>query len=307
MKKVIVTVGVLTCAMSVIKAQAPNLPALEQVLYVSDSNSSFEANAYNYLQAVITTYPDDSSEGGIINSTRRWIDFMTNRVSGDAPYGTPISEPITMAMKNYLKNTGSYCSNPNAYKGNWRCLGPYINHYGSGGREASGRVEAIWASPSDANYVLAGAETGGLWKTTDGGLHWTNITDVASNVIPGTIGVMDIAVSPSNEDVIYLNTGELSNHDKGGGYLSQLIYSTDKGQSWQEDVTIDNMLNVSHGIGGSKMTKIAYMPGTDHLFLIFENKVIYKSSTSAKEYSLPDCREPALSEERTMIDPFYRT
>src|SRR5690348_10687978 len=49
----------------------------------------------------------------------------------------------------------------------WRSVGPYIG----------GRVIAVTGVPSDANLFYMGAVGGGVWKSTDYGLHWENISD----------------------------------------------------------------------------------------------------------------------------------
>jgi hypothetical protein len=42
----------------------------------------------------------------------------------------------------------------------------------------SGRVNAIGVDPSDPdNMIYVGARAGGIWKTSDGGLHWIPLTD----------------------------------------------------------------------------------------------------------------------------------
>src|SRR5262249_19017048 len=47
----------------------------------------------------------------------------------------------------------------------------------SGGDPASGRIAGIAGDPSDRNTIYIAAAGGGVWKTTDGGLRWTPLTD----------------------------------------------------------------------------------------------------------------------------------
>src|SRR2546427_5611561 len=52
----------------------------------------------------------------------------------------------------------------------WQSLGPtptlpYFQNFGFN----SGRINALAVSPTDANVILAGASTGGIWRSTDGG------------------------------------------------------------------------------------------------------------------------------------------
>ena len=68
----------------------------------------------------------------------------------------------------------------------------------------------------------SGGEGSGLWKSTDGGESWINIT--AKKGLPkGTWGIVGVAVAPSNTDKIYTI---LENKD-GGLYMS-----ADGGETW---------------------------------------------------------------------------
>src|SRR3982751_4654064 len=66
-----------------------------------------------------------------------------------------------------------------------------------------GRSGAVTGSYKNKNTFYFGATGGGVWKTTDGGNNWKNISD---KYFGGTIGAVSIA--PSDEDVIYVGEGE---------------------------------------------------------------------------------------------------
>lgn len=68
----------------------------------------------------------------------------------------------------------------------------------------------------------SGGEGSGLWKSTDAGETWTNIT-TAKGLPNGTWGIVGVAIAPSNTDKIYA----IIENAKGGLYMS-----TDGGQSW---------------------------------------------------------------------------
>ena len=77
----------------------------------------------------------------------------------------------------------------------WRSVGPYIG----------GRVVAVSGVPGNANLFYMGAVDGGVWRSTDYGIHWENITD---GKLPGSsISIGAIAVAPSDPKIIYVGTG----------------------------------------------------------------------------------------------------
>lgn len=104
----------------------------------------------------------------------------------------------------------------------WKELGPAPITNGN----YTGRVSAIVCSPTDANrYFVAGAD-GGVWRTTDGGVTWTPLTDHMPTSAMGAL-----ALDPTNENIIYAGTGEanFANHSRLG---LGLFKSTDGGQTW---------------------------------------------------------------------------
>src|SRR5260370_15097829 len=75
----------------------------------------------------------------------------------------------------------------------FRFLGPVVGN----------RVASIAGIPGDPSIYYAGAASGGVWKTTDGGLHWTPVSD---SMPVAAIGAL--AVAPSDPSVVWAGTGE---------------------------------------------------------------------------------------------------
>ncbi len=91
----------------------------------------------------------------------------------------------------------------------------------------SGRVAAIDVASNDPNTIYIGAATGGVWKSTNGGAHWTPIFDDQDVHAIGAI-----AVSPVNPDLIWVGTGE--GNVRNSASIGRGIYrSLDGGRSWQ--------------------------------------------------------------------------
>ena len=65
------------------------------------------------------------------------------------------------------------------------------------------RVDAVAGISGDAYTYYAGAASGGIWKTSDGGIHWRPIFDREA---VSSIGAL--AVAPSNPNVVWAGTGE---------------------------------------------------------------------------------------------------
>ncbi|HEY8174955.1 MAG TPA: hypothetical protein VIF32_04635 [Gemmatimonadaceae bacterium] len=89
------------------------------------------------------------------------------------------------------------------------------------------RVTSVAGVVGDANVYYAGAASGGIWKTTDAGVHWQPIMD---NQQVSSIGAL--AVSRSNPNVVWAGTGEpfIRSHISLGNGVYK---STDAGRTWK--------------------------------------------------------------------------
>ena len=97
----------------------------------------------------------------------------------------------------------------------WRFIGPDGN-----------RVIAVAGEPGESRVYYAGAASGGLFKSTDGGTRWEPLTDSLPFASVGSI-----AIAPSDHNVLYIGTGETfirSNVSIGNGVWK----SIDAGKTW---------------------------------------------------------------------------
>jgi photosystem II stability/assembly factor-like uncharacterized protein len=98
----------------------------------------------------------------------------------------------------------------------WRMIGPH----------RGGRTVGAVGVPQQPNVFYIGVNNGGVWKTTDYGRTWSPIFDDQPT---GSIG--DVAVAPSNPNVIYVGSGEgLQRPDLSVG--NGMYKSIDAGKTW---------------------------------------------------------------------------
>ena len=99
----------------------------------------------------------------------------------------------------------------------FRCIGP----------PRGGRVVAVAGDPSEPAVFWFGAVAGGIWKTGDAGVTWTNVSDGYLK----TSSVGALAVSTSDPNVIWAGMGEST--IRGDVSHGDGVYrSTDGGRSW---------------------------------------------------------------------------
>lgn len=90
----------------------------------------------------------------------------------------------------------------------------------------SGRVTDIEVSSDFKTYYIAAA-SGGVWKTSDNGQTFDPIFDHQ-----GALGMGDMALAPSDDNIIWVGTGE--NNSSRSTYAGNGVYkSTDAGKTWE--------------------------------------------------------------------------
>ncbi len=99
-----------------------------------------------------------------------------------------------------------------------RSIGPAVT---------GGRVHDIEALPSNPSILYVAASSGGLWKSTNRAHTWVNVFDTMA---VSTFG--DVALAPSNPDIIYAGTGEQNNR-QSTSWGNGVYRSDDGGESWR--------------------------------------------------------------------------
>lgn len=96
---------------------------------------------------------------------------------------------------------------------------------------ANGRVNSIAVHPTNSDVVYLGSAGGGVWKTTDGGSHWTPITDQEISLGIGSSHAL--AIDPNHPNTIYAGTSSWSLLSPADASQSRgILKSTDGGASW---------------------------------------------------------------------------
>ena len=99
----------------------------------------------------------------------------------------------------------------------FRFLGPVVGN----------RVASIAGVPGDPSIYYAGAASGGVWKTTDGGIRWAPVSDAMPVAAIGAL-----AVAPSDPNIVWAGTGEAW-AIRDSDVIGDGIYkSIDAGKTW---------------------------------------------------------------------------
>lgn len=181
----------------------------------------------------------------------------------------PYKDINTKAYLNSLKQKNENLLNrtaPAAFDQPWEFVGP---------TNVGGRITDIEMWPDDMNTILAGSASGGIFKSVDQGISWEPIFDDAASLAIG-----DIAISPSNPEVIYVGTGEANS---GGGSIAYdgigVYKSSDRGDTW-DHIGLEGVGSIGRVAINPKNEEELYVAAMGRLFGFNSERGIFKTSDS---------------------------
>jgi photosystem II stability/assembly factor-like uncharacterized protein len=151
-------------------------------------------------------------------------------------------------------------------------------HYRQLGPFRGGRSGAVAGSYKNKNTFYFGATGGGVWKTTDGGANWKNISD---KYFGGTIGA--IAVAPGDESVLYVGEGENSLRGNVSEGLDGIWRSNDGGRSWK-NAGLKEARHIVRIIVDPRDANIVWVAAIGHLFGPNEERGVFKTTDGGKTW-----------------------
>jgi photosystem II stability/assembly factor-like uncharacterized protein len=130
--------------------------------------------------------------------------------------------------------------------------------------------EKISMKNPNTMYVVEGLSNNKLWKTTDGGATWANITPT-TGVTSGQVNISDIAVGDENGNEIWATYSGVQN-------ICKILKSTDGGNTWT---------NLTQPIlTTSPVTKIVFQRGSNGGVYIGNKSGIYYRNNAMANWAL---------------------
>jgi photosystem II stability/assembly factor-like uncharacterized protein len=142
-----------------------------------------------------------------------------------------------------------------------------------------GRISAVAVVASDPNRMYVAAASGGVWKTTDGGTSWAAIFEHQ-----GTSSIGDVAVAPSNPDIVWVGTGE-ANPRNSVSWGDGVYKSTDGGKSWK-NMGLKDTHHIGRVVIHPKDPDIVYVAALGHVWGPNQERGLYKTRDGGKTWQL---------------------
>ena len=174
---------------------------------------------------------------------------------------------LTSAISSPCAHAQQY--SPELYSGmQWRQIGPF----------RAGRVTGVTGVAGQPAIYYMGTAGGGAWKTTDGGMEWKPIFDKQHVASIGAI-----AVAPSNPNVVYIGTGDVSNV---GGSVNQgdgIWKSIDAGETWQH-IGLEDSRHIGAIWVDPHNADIVFVAALGHTYSPNPERGIFKTTDGGKSW-----------------------
>jgi len=171
--------------------------------------------------------------------------------------------------------------------GNWESLGPTNWNATSGYNPGVGRVTCMSVAATDVNHIIVGAQTGGVWKSTNKGTSWTPLSDNFSNMKVYAVAIDPINATNyywgSSNGVIYksINSGITWSQvgSLGGGNVNKIIIdATNTSKMYATSFGNGIFKSVDAGVNWTKVTND--YSGLDVVFKPGDYNTIYATGES---------------------------
>lgn len=132
-----------------------------------------------------------------------------------------------------------------------------------------GRVSHLSFNPLNPQTIIAASASGGLWKTSNSGITWSNLN---TDFLPDMQSACT-AIDPEDTNIIYLGTGDADYYSSGRGVWK----STDGGATW----AISNS-----GMSNNLVRRLLIDPKDHNTIFAACNNGIYKSTDGGASWTL---------------------
>jgi hypothetical protein len=231
-----------------------------------------DANLYNIQKAFHAYWKDKDStqKGNGYKVFKRWEHFAEPRV-----YPSGNLSQLSLTARNYsdfLKNNSN--SNSKIASTTWTARGCFgaLNYPAYPQYVAAGRLDFLRIDPTNPNVLYTGSPSGGLWKSTDGGISWNTNTDQLS-----VTGCADLAIDPGNSNILYLATGDgITGYSNSVG----LLKSTDGGLTW-------NPTGLTYTVSqGRRIWRVIINPSNTQILIASTSLGIFRSTDGGATWNL---------------------
>ena len=151
----------------------------------------------------------------------------------------------------------------------WRHLGPAA---------FGGRIDDIEAVVDDPRIIFVGAASGGVFRSVNNGVTWTPVLDRYAN----TLSVGDIAIAPSDRNVVWVGMGEPNNR-QSSTWGDGVYRSLDGGDTWQH-MGLRETQTIGRIVIDPRNPNTVFVAAVGHLWGPNEQRGLYRTKDGGKTW-----------------------
>ncbi len=160
----------------------------------------------------------------------------------------------------------------------------------------SGRITAIDVVVADPTIIYAGSASGGLWKSTSGGIQWSPLFE---DQVTASIGA--VTIQQSNPDVVWVGTGEGNPRNSlNGGY--GIFKSLDGGKTWKS-MGLENTRHIHRILIDPQHPDTVYAAAIGSPWGVHPERGVYKTTDGGKSWKKILYSNPKTGAADLVMDP----
>ena len=141
-----------------------------------------------------------------------------------------------------------------------------------------GRIDDIAVSESDPSIIYLGYAVGGVFKSENNGTTFEPVFETY-----GTASIGDIAIHPTNPDIVYVGTGEPNNRQTSS--FGDGIYKTTDGGKTFTNIGLKDTQTIARIVIDPKNPETVYVASPGHLFGPNPERGIFKTTDGGKTWN----------------------
>lgn len=173
--------------------------------------------------------------------------------------------PLFTSWTQYLQHKAS-----SEFGLQWIHLGPVMN---------SARVEAVQCDPHHPGTWYAAFGSGNLWKTINHGLTWKPIFENQS-----ALGIGDIALAPSNPEIIWLGSGESLKKARNFTMPGTGVFRSDDGGKTWRNMGLHDSWHIGEIAVHPQNPNLAVVAVMGHFWSTNPNRGLYRTEDGGKTW-----------------------
>ena len=152
----------------------------------------------------------------------------------------------------------------------WRAIGP---------ASFGGRVDDIEAVTDDPRTIFVGTASGGVFRTHNNGTTWEPVFDGQP-----ALSIGDIAIAPSNHDVVWVGTGEANNR-QSSTWGDGVYRSLDGGTTWRRMGLVETQ-TIGRIVIDPRDANTVFVAAVGHLFGPNEERGLYRTRNGGESWEM---------------------